>query len=940
MKPCSTLTRMAGIFALAVWPTLHSFGQYTQITIGTVAAGIEKSATTLTDTAFVPAVATAWSSGAGGVLNLSGTVANATTTYHGDYGDSKYLTITSSVAMQNVTANPSSFTPLSAPNATTSTADLADYTLTLALGDNNTGLPPDNEVIKQVGLVILSRNNTQYPLDIRVTATFSDATTEVATANVGKTSGGDDTFFGFTAPDGAAVVSLRLQSFESGTETPKNTRICWDDFGFITGAPSSTPIPVITGVTPENGAVTDAANGIHFSVIAYEAIEASSISLVVNSVDVSGELVISGDAGNYDVAYNGLAADQQHTIEISVANSGGSATAQRTFYTFTTPVVLYDSGGFEDENIFPVEALQNVTDGLGVWEPNADEPATIVDAGGEQGKVLERAGSGAIRADALRFPAVSSGTLTLDFDVLVSITDERTIDLTLQAESGVFWSSFLAWGTIPGKLAYYDNTAWQPLMDWSAGWHHVQVVHYLSGVAAARYDVSVDDQPIGTLIPFRNATPGMVFNRFRIQTHSSTPWFEYGQIDNLVVTVGPETAAILPPTIGAVSPANHTIAPASAGVQFNVQSQVPLAEADIELRLNDTVTSLNFSGAATNLTATHAPLASGNYSLAIQAANAAGTTQWASDFIAANDPWLYAPSPGWTGPWQWSTGMGTLETDAALGGDYLHYDVTTVGVRNLMREYTSSPGLDLNVPHVIRWKFRLLETDFASNFDVFNDRVHFYGRNAARPTGSTDASTSWSIAASGDEQTPGSGVMAGKTFYIFDNTDGTGAFKAGNLVDTAIAIVPEHVYAFAVTIHPADATYTVSIADQTADTSFQSAAPHHYRASGVTGTSHPYLHFGVQASPATDARAFDLGAVEIVPALQPSVTLLDPAYDGTNFSFSFTSQAGMQHVVEYTSDLTATTWTPLETVTGDGTLKTVTHANPPGGQLFYRISSH
>ena len=198
-------------------------------------------------------------------------------------------------------------------------------------------------------------------------------------------------------------------------------------------------------------------------------------------------------------------------------------------------------------------------------------------------------------------------------------------------------------------------------------------------------------------------------------------------------------------------------------------------------------------------------------------------------------------------------------------------------------------------------------------FDSFNDRIHFYGRNAARPTGGTDSSTSWSIMATGNEQTSGSGVYAGQTFYLFDNVDGTGGLKLANLVDSHIAVVPGHIYAFEVTVFPADGSYTVAIQDLTSDASFQSATPHKYRAAGVTATSHNYLHFGVQTAPATDPRAFDLDTVEILPALQP-MELLHPAHDGTAFSFSFVSRDGTTYYAEYATELPPTQWHPLATI--------------------------
>jgi hypothetical protein len=44
-------------------------------------------------------------------------------------------------------------------------------------------------------------------------------------------------------------------------------------------------------------------------------------------------------------------------------------------------------------------------------------------------------------------------------------------------------------------------------------------------------------------------------------------------------------------------------------------------------------------------------------------------------------------------------------------------------------------------------------------------------------------------------------------------------------------------------------------------------------------------------------------------------------------------------VVQHTAALGSANWTTLETIAGDGSLKTVTHTNPPAGGLFYRVKS-
>ena len=485
-------TKLKGLcLILGMMGTFTTYGQFTQTVVGTIAPGpnaIEKSATTMTLATFQGAVGTAFTNGVGGVISFPTAVPAATTQIRGNYGtNGRRMQITTSVTMQNITS--STFGVASTPNATTSSSDQSDYTLTLGLFDTNSGLPVVGRAIQQVGFIILSRNSAAYPIDLKVTATFSDNSTQVVTSPIGAGLGADDTFFGFTAPAGQGVTSLRFQSFSPGTPTPVVNRIGWDDFGFITGASAVTPAPQIVNLNVAAFSIHKATNGILFNALTYESGNATNISLVVNSVDVSSQLVFSGDSTNYSVAYNGLVAGQEYTAIITVTNSAGVATLTRTFYTATAPFPLFDSEGFTSETIYPLGALQAVTHGRGIWAPNASEPAQIVDAGGANGKVLQRDATGASRADFLSFPPLSSGTLVLEFDAFASTTASRTMDINTQPNAGSTMGCFLAWGEVPGKIAYFDNVSWLPIADIPTDWHHVKIINYLSGPAAGTYDV-------------------------------------------------------------------------------------------------------------------------------------------------------------------------------------------------------------------------------------------------------------------------------------------------------------------------------------------------------------------------------------------------------------------------------------------------------------------
>src|SRR6185295_13938289 len=119
-----------------------------------------------------------------------------------------------------------------------------------------------------------------------------------------------------------------------------------------------------------------------------------------------------------------------------------------------------------------------VTDGRGTWAPAASEPAQIVDVGAPQGKVLERLNTGLSRADFLNFPPLSSGTLIIEFDAVISTVLGRTIDVSLMplGTAAATMASFLAWGDPVGKLAYFDNVNWLPLADLQSNWHRCKII--------------------------------------------------------------------------------------------------------------------------------------------------------------------------------------------------------------------------------------------------------------------------------------------------------------------------------------------------------------------------------------------------------------------------------------------------------------------------------
>ena len=571
---------------------------YDQATVGAFNPGtnpVEKSATTAPNdlVTFSNAVATAFSTGIGGVFDFPALVGNPTTIFRGTYGigDTKRLIVTPSVAMQDVTAS-GSFIPSSPTHATTTTTDRTSFYLAIGpILDAVTDGEIVTEFVTQIGFAVLARNVTGgYPLDVKATVSFSDGTTQSATANIGTPKGTDDTFFGFTAPPDLSITNLLLESFATGTATPVSTRICFDDFGFITSATALLPLPQIVDIYPANGAVHWATNGLSFAAHSVTNIETSGISLVLNSTDVSGSLVITGDPTNRAVSYAGLVPNEKYKMEITVSNLAGVVSTTNFFYTpETSPVTIFDSEGFTNDTLYPVGLLTAVTNADSRWVPSL-EPSEVVDlADGLYGKVLRRQQLGNDQVDYLIFPLVSSGVVEIELDARVSSMDGRTIDLSLNvasANGGGAQGPFIMWGT--NALNYYNRATWLSQTNIDADWHHVKLRCYVSGPLGGTFDLQVDHTSVGQGLLWRNVVSPVGTLRYGAIRGDIV---QYGDLDNLVIRVTAEPLVAVPVTL---------LNPVLSGSNFSFSFQSRAGINHIAQYIGD-ITSSSWTSLVTNL---------------------------------------------------------------------------------------------------------------------------------------------------------------------------------------------------------------------------------------------------------------------------------------------------------------------------------------------------
>jgi hypothetical protein len=81
------------------------------------------------------------------------------------------------------------------------------------------------------------------------------------------------------------------------------------------------------------------------------------------------------------------------------------------------------------------------------------------------------------------------------------------------------------------------------------------------------------------------------------------------------------------------------------------------------------------------------------------------------------------------------------------------------------------------------------------------------------------------------------------------------------------------------------------------------------------------------------------GSIFVTGPPQPGIVLSDVSRSGANLTFSFTAAAGISYTVEYKENIDDAEWITLETVSGDGSVVTITDSLTASPTRFYRVST-
>jgi len=154
------------------------------------------------------------------------------------------------------------------------------------------------------------------------------------------------------APPGTTKIRYRFAYLQAGSEGGS----CYLDDAELDQLSGPAP-PVISNLFPLNMIFVNPSDGVTFNVSAAPgvSINNSGIDLVVNGVNVSTNLQISGSSSNKTVAYHGLLSNMTYTASITVTDSFNSTASANTYFETTwvgiPPVVyLWEAEDFDYTN--------------------------------------------------------------------------------------------------------------------------------------------------------------------------------------------------------------------------------------------------------------------------------------------------------------------------------------------------------------------------------------------------------------------------------------------------------------------------------------------------------------------------------------------------------------------------------------------------------------
>ncbi|HOY57206.1 MAG TPA: hypothetical protein PK640_03595 [Verrucomicrobiota bacterium] len=680
----------------------------------------------------------------------------------------------------------------------------------------------------------------------------------------------------------------------------------------VTAAQVPAPPPVIANAVPAHRAhFHNAAAGLSFQVSSEQPVDPGDVTLRLDGQDVSAQLAITGDPTNLFVTFNGLEPNHVYTANVSARSLYGEGAATIQFNTIVQKTPVLDTGGFANNTLYPVGALGNVTDGLGVWIPgHAGDPAQIVESGEPAyGKVLRRAQGDSESHDLLDFTPFNAGILTIAFDLKVSTPSTRTLDLSLNRTGQDFRACHLAWGEIGGTVAYYAGGMWNEIADLDDAWHRYELVNHLSGPNAHTFDLLIDGVVQGTNLPWTQAFPATeFFGRLRFAAELGIPG-DSADVDNLVVYLTPP-----PPEIADLVPANlASFHPAEQGIRFRALSfaEIPASNIRLELGGQDVSAQLEIGGTPLDREVAFRQLQLNTFYVAeIRVENALGTTVRTLEFstfnpvnaveIEAEDynfgggQFIENPPPSGLTPTgvEIGGGLGYFDRQGQGGVDY---QAAGTGGSDPMQIYRFTDST------TTRYSVDVLRSKYAASGAPDYDLWQF-------------ATGEWFNYTR---------TFAPGLYQVFVRAQAPGGGRVCLERVTSNPAVPGQT-----TLPLGVFTLTPSEGYQFAALNDSQGLPAELDLNGAITVRLVACHTG--DSPAVNYLLF-------VQAPEESLELTNPRSEAVGFRFDFLTRVGATYVVEYKDRLDDPSWTLLESLTGTGNTQTCTDPADAQFSRFYRV---
>ena len=731
-------------------------------------------------------------------------------------------------------------------------------------------------------------------------------TSSQTTSNLGTFSfyGGDvNTYQYVPLRDGFGnLVALAL----GGVETLRLTTDGGANANFLMLVPAQLTLPVIANVYPDGLKLMEPASSFSFTASsANTTINNSGISLVLNGTNVSAQLQITGSSTSKNVTCPGLASNMAYTAVITVKDANGTtATSTINFDTFS-PTVLWEA---EDYDFNGGQFIDNPT------------PTSTAQAGSYFGQFGD---------PTVDYYDVTTGTTPHLYRSVDAVSTDFAGDTPRQK----FLDAQVSDPNVKDyEVGYFTSGEWLNFTrTFPAGTYNLYARLAENANVTGTASLSLVTSGWGTTTQTTNLLGTFSFTGVGWQTYKYVPLYDpFGNLARVTLS-GTNTLRLTSATSGGVN-ANFLMAvpartdlpiitglyPDGTGffqdtnkLTFTVSSPSGINTANIHLTLNgvDVSAGLVFTGSPTAWTVTYSLLPNMTYTASISATDNSGNVVRGGStfdtFSSANFTWE-AEDFDFNGGQFIDNPVVSTSPEAGSYFQYPNGDAANV----------AQVGVDLTTPQNSAGEQLLYRPDESCGTAVAQD----FSRAQFTAAGASDYYVGWWPA--------GAWINYTRTFPT--NTYHLYARLAYNAAYSVTASLVSGGWGT-----PDQSTVTLGTFSATG-TGFQAWQ----WVQLLDGNSQPVAVAlgGISTLKMTAGTGVNANFYMLVPATTPPANvMIEASLSGTNVVISFPTAVGFTYTVLTKNNLADPTWTPLISVPGDGSMKSVTDP-ATAAKRYYRLS--